>query len=252
MTLQIGPFPLLSYKHILFAICYWGLAITIGILLRKIPHKYVKLILIIMTAVFLPCEVYKAYSRISSNPGNVYNWLYYPYCALFVPALVYSLIPNKHIEKLGLTFLAFGCFWGGFMYMTNPGGGIIDHPLFHPSTIYGTMFHFSMLTISITVLSTGYIKPTAKDFIYYGIFMFIACVPSLILNGIYGSNLLFLDNPIGAPILNDIYLWCQPVYCLVSLFGQGVAFYFMGLGMYKGIIYIINKIRVKKGLALIG
>ena len=250
MSLQIGPFPVGSAGHIIFALIYWSLAIVVSILLRKQSKKVIYIIIACLAVIFVPFEVYMQISRIVHNWGNPSWWLYYPVCALFAPALVFSLFKNKYIKNMGLSFLAIGGIFGGFMYMTNPGGGIIDNSLFHWHTIYGTSYHFSMLTLGLTILTSNYYKLTLKGTLYYMAFMFTPILLGLILNPIYNVNILFLDNPTGAPILNDIYLWCKPVYTTLVAFGQGVAWYLLGLGASTIVDKCIEKHKQKKGLAL--
>ena len=79
------------------------------------------------------------------------------------------------------------------------------------------IYHSVMVYIGILVIRNGYTKLRISDFIYYSLVVLVSGSTAIIINRLFGSNLMFLsDNFPGTPI-EILYNLCGPFFSLTML-----------------------------------
>ena len=83
------------------------------------------------------------------------------------------------------------------------------------------------------VLKTNYIELEKKDAIYYFILILAISVVALIINNIFGSNLMFISQNFPGMPIEIIYNATGPLFTLVMSLGQMTLPFYMVYGIVK-------------------
>ena len=77
-----------------------------------------------------------------------------------------------------------------------------------------------MVYLSLLVLKTKYIELEKRDAIYYFVLILIISIVALIINNIFGSNLMFISQNFPNTFVNVIYVVCGKLFTPVMILGQ--------------------------------
>lgn len=177
------------------------------------------------------------------NNINSYVPLYY--CSLFIYASLFSSFGKGILKRIGDVFLATGAIIGGLIFIFYPATSLPDYPAFHLVSIHSFFFHGLMIYIGLLINMKKYVMLKKQDIKYYAFLVGIICLLAIIINNIFGSNLMFISDRFDIFILRDIYDLTQGFYPLViSLIQMFLPFY---------IVYFFNDLiknreyNIKKG-----
>lgn len=161
-------------------------------------YKIIKRLTVIMCIL----EVIRIIYSISQNSlyeVNTYMPLYY--CSMLLYAGLLSSFGKEKLKRMGDVFLATGCIIGGIVFIIYPSTSLLSYPAFHFLSIHSFLFHGVMIYLGILVNKTEYIKLKKEDIKYFAILVGTMCILALIVNNIFGSNLMFISqNFCGTPI----------------------------------------------------
>lgn len=139
-------------------------------------------------------------------------------CSLFwimLPLAVFS--KNEALKRSAMSNICSVGFLGGvfgLVFNTH----LNYHPFFSFVPMRSLLYHFLMILISMTMLSTGYYKVKSGDANLAFIPFMLILIPSVLLNLAYGWDYCFTGGGIGTPLESISSLVSRPTY-FVMLYG---------------------------------
>ena len=169
-------------------------------------------------------------------------WVPLAFCSLFIYASWLAGFGKGIFEKLGKSFLIYGCPTAGFLFLIFPTTSLQLHPIYHYLCLYSMLFHGAMLWLGILHILHSTELPFLKTFIYYAVLCTIFAIPSIILNSILGCNMMFLNKPFNVPLefISQIYEFSHILY-MILIFIAYLACSFVSFGIYKLSVLIKSK-----------
>lgn len=214
------------------------LRVTVRLSLEKV-RKLNLWIAIIFTAI----EIFKISLRIyKGHPPT--DWVPLYFCSLYLYAVWFSLSKNEFVNKIGRTYIAMGGIVAAITFCLYPSTSLAIYPIWHPESIHSYIYHIVLFCSGVTVLTTGYYRPKAKDSIHYLIFMCIVAIPSVILNSTIGTNCLFLADAYGLAFLPDIIAFSPVLYGILAFLMQASGVFWVDFAVYK-VFMKLNKSKDK-------
>ena len=223
---------LFSLEHLLFVMAFVLIAILSLYLSKKIDSKYTKKILFVIAIAVTIMEIVKIAIRVyKKQPYDDYIPVYF--CSLFIYAIWMVFIKNKYVERMGYTFMVFGGIFASIVFSLYPTTSLLLYPIWHPATIHSFVYHTLMFFSGCLVANSKLYTPNIKDSYLYTGFLSVFCIIGVILNHYLNTNMMFLSNPFGLPLLSDLasnYNW---LYILVVYLAESVLLYWINYGVYK-------------------
>lgn len=178
----------------------------------------VRKIILVLTVFLWVLEIIKIVFNLKVNEiGNINNYVPLYYCSLVLYCGFMSVFGRGIVKRCGDVFLGVGAFTGGAAFLLFPSTSLTMYPVFHYISIQSMIYHSVMVYIGILVIRNGYTKLRISDFIYYSLVVLAAGSAAIIINRLFGSNLMFLsDNFPGTPI-EILYNLCGPFFSLTML-----------------------------------
>ena len=168
------------------------------------------------------------------NP-NHYIPLYY--CSLILYAGLLSSFAKGNLKKIGDVFISTGAIVGGTFFLCCPNTSLTMYPMFHYISIQSFIFHGTMVYLGILVNITDYVDLKITDIKYYAILVSIASFISYIINGILGTNFMFISKNFPNTPVDILYRATGKFFTSVMILIQILCpFYVMYL-----IIHIIKR-----------
>ncbi len=145
-------------------------------------------------------------------------WFPLSYCGLFIYALWMVGYGKGKIKRCGEVFIAYGCAFAGLMFLIFPTTSLMLFPIWHYFSIYSLLFHSLMMFVGVRLLLAEQKFNKSTYLYYFGYVLFFATI-SIIMNCIFGCNLMNLREPYNIPIqiLQDIYSAFNPAYTVIGL-----------------------------------
>ena len=234
-------FAMYTVEHFVIIAVFLFLAFFLVIKSRKLKEKTVNFIILLSAIFVVSTETIKILGKYF-NDASFISMVPMPFCSLFIPGVVCSLFKNKHIRRMGYTFMGLGGIVGGFAYIFIPNGSVGSYPIYHLNFIHGVTYHFIMLYVGLLILITKTYIPKLSDFKYYFSFITLFTIIGVIVRQKFGGNWLFLFEPVNIKILDSILSYNNVLYFLMIYIGESVVFYFGCYFLY----YFINKLFEKK------
>ena len=231
-----GACGLFNVEHLISIICFFVLLILGLFASKKMTNNGYRICHILVALLTTIFEIVKITLKLSVGRGPD-DWLPLYYCSLFLFAIWLSLLKNKTLSTIGYSYITMGGILAGTLFTFYPSTSLGMYPFFHPSCFHSFFYHLTMVYFGLlTIIKNKYI-PNPKHFIYYFIFIIVACIPSYFFNEWLGSNCMFLHNAFGLPILNDILKFSHPLYMIVIIIAQTFGIYWISYGFY----YLIRR-----------
>lgn len=220
--------------YISSAICVLLIALFV-FLSRKISDRALLLVTRVLAIAIGTLEVIKIIFKLAIGEGVIIDhWVPLFYCSLFIYALFMCGFGKGVIYKIGCVFLMTGCAIPGLLFLIFPVTSLPDYPYYHFISLHSMLFHSSMVYLGIIYLKKSYVAFSKRSYLYYVIFVSVPILLSLILNPIFDSNLMLIDNPVNLPIelIYQIYQAVPFVYTLGACLLYLTAPYFITLGAF--------------------
>ena len=209
---------------------------------RKMSHKSVKRVLLVMAIWTIVSEVVKAiFTWVTYGIEDV-DFLPLYFCSLFMYCTVFSVVPSKTLNKCGLSFIFFGGIIGAVSFFIYPDACIPNYPIYHFMCLRTMLFHGSMIYTGLLIVITNYYKPTIKDFKYYFIELIIISLLAYTINVIFSKNLMYIQEPLNFDISRNLYDAAPKLYPFIIMLLQIVVPFFLSYLVY----ILISKLCVKK------
>ena len=216
---EYKPCGLFSLQHIIL-LAVTILIIVVALKLTKTNKKEnIRKIIMGITIFCWIMEIIKIVFNLKiGNVHNVNTYIPLYYCSILLYAGLLSSFGKGKAKRMGDVFLATGAFVGGSIFLFFPTTSLPTYPIFHYISLQSFLYHGCMVYLSLLVLKTKYIELEKKDAIYY--FVLIISIVALIINNIFGSNLMFISQNFPNTFVNVIYVVCGKLFTPVMILGQ--------------------------------
>lgn len=231
--------------HFVTIFLFFGLLVLALFLSRRATEKQVKRIHLGVAIFVTVLEIVKISLRVYKGQGAD-SWVPLYYCSLFIFAIWLSLCKKDWLNRIGYSYITMGGATASVFFTFYPSTSLALYPLLHPSSIHSFLYHWIMCYTGLLLLMKGRYAPTAKDAVYYFIFIFIACIPSYILNETIGTNCMFLRHAFKLPILEGVLNTSKWLYMAIVFLAQAVGMYWLNYGIYKLYYHIKAKKEYKQ------
>lgn len=236
-----------------------AILITLAVIFtRKISDKGLTIVTRVMAVMFTVMEIIKiVFKFVNNDTVQLDHWFPLAFCSLFIYVLWFCGFGKGFLYELGASFIAGGCFIGGFAFLVMPLTSLQYHPIYHFLSLHSMLFHSCMVYMAIMYVMKGKFKVNTENYKYYLTITGFACVVSVGLNLITDalpmtvtSNIMLLRHlplPETFPI--------KFVYDLVGKIGAPFSFYTIITTLIytvlpyftvMGVCKLISKIKGKK------
>lgn len=236
---EYPPCGMFTIPH-LIALVICLLLIIIGVYYsKKLKEKNIYIIIKIVAIIVALLELIKIGYKFYYGQVHLDAWFPLAYCSLFIYSTWMAGFGKGKIRKIGLSFLVGGGIIAGLAFLIFPTTSLMMHPIFHFLSIHSMIFHSLMMYVGIVCYTHKLFTFNKESYISYFLFCFIFIIMALVVNKIYGCNMMFLKEPFNIPIplLQEIQNKMQWLYTLIIMIVYLVVPY--------GIVEFINKILIK-------
>jgi hypothetical protein len=216
--------------HIIFIILGFITVPVLALLARKLNHKTIRKILII---VFLASSSLEAFKIIWESLAQGY-FQYGGIMPLYLSSMFMYLLPfaiwskKPVIRQCALAFLATFSILGGLANFIFP-NILKGYPIWSFAGLHSMLYHYTMVLVGVSLWTTGYYKASFKDALYSYLPVFIFSIPVIAVDKIFHFDYMFYNGGGGTPfaILSNLMPgWTWTIfllfaYCLVN----GLIFY---------------------------
>ena len=211
---EYKPCGLFSLQHIIL-LAVTILIIIVALKLTKTNKKEnIRKIIMGITIFCWIMEIIKIVFNLKiGNAHNVNTYIPLYYCSILLYAGLLSSFGKGKAKRMGDVFLSTGAFVGGSIFLFFPTTSLPTYPIFHYISLQSFLYHGCMVYLSLLVLKTKYIELEKRDAIYYFVLI-------LIINNIFGSNLMFISQNFPNTFVNVIYVVCGKLFTPVMILGQ--------------------------------
>ena len=218
---EYKPCGLFSLQHIILLFITIVLIIIALKLTKTNKKENIRKIIISVTIFCWIMEIIKIVFNLKiGNAHNVNTYIPLYYCSILLYVGILSSFGKGKAKRLGDVFLATGAFVGGSIFLLFPTTSLPTYPIFHYISLQSFLYHGCMVYLSLLVLKTNYIELEKKDAIYYFILILVISVVALIINNIFGSNLMFISQNFPNTFVNVIYVISGKLFTPVMILGQ--------------------------------
>ncbi len=227
--LMIGIFAILAFLIIFF--------------FRKMSVKRVGHCMLAISIFITVVEIAKiTYRVIDDQPAG--DWIPLYYCSLFIFASWFCNLKNEWLRSVGCSFITMGGACAAIIFTLYPSTSLNIYPLWHFESIYSYIYHLLMFTSGVIMVTSGFYKPKREHALHYFVFLFLAAIPSIIINlTVENANCLFMNDAYELPVLSSIEAVAPWLYAIIAFLGQSVLMFWGNYGIYHGGKYIIEKIK---------
>lgn len=155
-------------------------------------------------------------------------WLPISFCSLFIYATWLSGYGKGTLKKVGDAYIVIGSLLGGLGFLLIPTTSLMRYPIWHFLCLYSLLFHMLMIYLGVMYIGHRRIPLNRTTYFYFSLYFLLSAVICIILNSIYGSNLMILREPFNVPFLfvHKLQAKSQVAYTLLStlcyLIGPGI------------------------------
>lgn len=234
---KYSPCGMFTVGHIILAIVCFIAIIVFIVISYRITIKQLKLITKVFAISLTILELIKIAYKVYYSDIGVDSIVPLSFCSLFIYNCYFSGFGKGKLEKIGNSYIVGGGIICGLFFLIFPTTSLTMHPLFHYLSLYSMLYHSMMVYLGIMYLIKEVMIPNLNNFTLYTICCGMFYVPTLIINIIKDSNLMFLKEPYRVPIafLHKLQQNNQVIYTLLIM---GV---YLFIYVFSYIIYLIIK-----------
>lgn len=236
---QVVPCGMFSIGHIiLFSITIISIVIALKYTKNIKPDK-VKKIIRKSTIILWILEIIKIIFNIKNygfKEVNKYVPLYF--CSLILYAGIFSGFCKGKLKKVGDVFLSTGGIIAGIVFLISPLTSLTTYPAIHFISLHSFLLHGTMVYIGLLMLITGYVKIEKNNIIYYFSLIVIISAIAYIVNGICGSNLMFISQNYPGTFIEIIYNISGKLFPIIMILAQATLPFYLVYAIY---VSILNK-----------
>lgn len=236
---EYPPAGLFTYQHIILLVTT---IILIGFFLFNSINKdsnKIKKIITINAIVLGILEIARiAFSLTYTSIDSLNGYMPLFFCSLFLYSAFFSAFSKGKLKRAGDVFIATGGLLGGLTFLICPSTSLPTFPAFHFLSLHSFLYHGTMVYMGLLYNMTNYISLKRSDLTLYSIMVGVLCLICIPLNKNFGSNLMFLSEPLPGKLGKMVHQSLGAFFPIaVSLFHMYVPFEF---------VYLIRKCKEKK------
>ena len=217
---RFEPCGMFTSEHIISSLLCILIVIGLLVLLNKINcrndlnQKIVRITAVSLTVL----EVIKITHSFIYSDLHLDAWFPLSYCGLFIYALWMVGFGKGKVKRCGEVFIAYGCAFAGLMFLIFPTTSLMLFPIWHYFSLYSLLFHSIMIFVGVRLLLKEN-KFDKSTYLNYYIYVLLFATVSIVMNSVFGCNLMNLREPYNIPIqiLQDIYNAFSPAYTIIGL-----------------------------------
>jgi len=233
---DVIPGELFSISHLIIFIIFIIL-IIIGLYLSKnLKRIKVKKLTKIIGIIVAVLEIGKITYNFITGAFLLDQWVPLSFCSIFIYSCLISGFSNKGC-KYSDAFIGSVAFVSGLAYLVFPTTSLTEVPAWHFLCIHSFIYHSLMVYLGLIYLINGIGKPNIQNFKYFASYTAIFVILALVLNKIYGTNLMLLMDQFGIypTVINKLvkYHLYTPLAVLVYMFLPYGISYFVSKLIYK-------------------
>ena len=185
--------------------------------------------------IFLWCmeSVKIIFTLLQNGADNLNTYIPLYYCSLPLYCGFGSVYAKGRIKKLCDIFMMVGGITGGVGYLLFPCTTAGIYPAIHMITLQSFIHHSVMIYLSFLIIKTDYIEACLSDVKYYAFIVIGASVFALVVNAIFGSNLMFVSDYFEGTATEVLYTLCPPLYSILITLIQAFPPYYIIYGSVK-------------------
>jgi uncharacterized membrane protein YwaF len=226
MFREIGAYPpagMFSLGHFILLFIFGGLGILFYYLTKKWTKEKMMIFFKVFSLVLLAMEIFKiiwniSVYKISHETLNRFIPLYY--CSIFLYAFLILSWGKGRFGKSAMVWMTYGGIIAGVAFLMYPSSSLIFYPAFHFLSLHSIFFHVALVLIGTIIIKKEFYIPSRKDFMTFVYFSLAFMIPAFIFNKIFGTNLMFLEEPIAIYIFTRIQEFSPIVFQFVMFFAQ--------------------------------
>ena len=183
--------------------------------------RLIAIVVTILEGVKIAYNFYYGYTGLDA-------WLPISFCSLFIYATWLSGYARGVLKKIGEAYIVIGSLLGGLGFLLIPTTSLMRYPIWHFLCLYSLLFHMLMIYLGVMYIGHRRIPLNRTTYFYFSFFFIVAAIICIILNSVYGSNLMILREPFNVPFLfvHQLKAKSQVAYTLLAtlayLIGPGV------------------------------
>ncbi len=145
-------------------------------------------------------------------------WFPLSFCGLFILALYMSGFGKSWIRQMGDVYIAFGAPVAGLTFLISPSTSLMNFPVWHYLSLYSLGYHSLMIFTGVVYLKNG-LKLNKKSYSHYFKFFAVFSATAIVLNAVFGSNLMILRKPYNIPVafIQQIYMESPIIYTFFAI-----------------------------------
>lgn len=223
--------------------------VIVGLILSKnFTEKQVRLAILIIGIFAVTTEIIKQIFLVTLYGWTEFEPIPMYFCSMLLYCPWFAISNNKHLRKIGTTFLTMGGILAAIAFFAYPNSCIPNYPIYHFMCLRTMLFHGSMIYVGLLILLTGYDKPKLKDYKYFAIVLGCACIISYIWNSIciatgfnVDANMMYIMKPFEIEFIVNLYNFAPWLYPFLAMIVECTIPYFISYGIY----ILVNKL-IKK------
>lgn len=201
-----------TIPHILSAlICVILITVALAVFKKKCNLKsqaMLRIFAVILTAL----ETIKILHSFIYGDLHLDAWFPLSYCGLLIFALWMAGFGKGFIKDTGYVFIAFGCPIAGLAFLISPSTSLMLFPIWHYFSLYSMFYHSLMIFLGISLLFEIK-KLVLTDYLKYCSFTTVFSIIAIIINEVFGSNLMLLRCPFNIPVQGLVDMYNYHPYC---------------------------------------
>ena len=213
---------------------------------RRMSKERMRLMLIIASVFAISTEIIKMIFVGVTYGIDEVEFIPLYFCSLFMYSTVLAATKCEALRNTGLAFLFFGGIIGASAFFIYPDACIPNYPIYHFMCLRTMIFHGLMIYVGFTVVITGYYRPDVRHFKNYLIAMCIIGIGAYTYNMLFGTNLMYISEPLGIPLSEAVYDAIPTLYPLVFMIAQIFVPFFASYGIYRAVLYLISRRKAKQ------
>lgn len=238
------PGLLFSPLHIIVMVILFITVPLVAFLLRKMEHKKIKVLFIVLWALLTVLEITKIIWESVTNPTGfeVTGILPLYICSIFMYIMPFAIWGKEGsiVKRSACSFLCTLNLIGGFVNFVYPVNVLSSYSCISFAGLHTLLYHAVMVFVALLMLFSNYYNfKNIKDAILAFIPLFILSIPANIINFTYNCSYMFFNGGFPFSLISDhmpIWLWVIILYIAYALIP--FLFYLPS--------YICGKVRARK------
>ncbi|MBO4262327.1 MAG: YwaF family protein [Clostridia bacterium] len=235
-----APCGMFTTTHIIAMVVCLILIVVLVFISRDMTTETLKKLSGIMAIIFTAMETVKIAFHLFNGYYKIDQWFPLSFCGLFIYALWLGGYGRGKAAEAAKSYIEGAAFFAGLAFLVIPATSLMKYPIFHFQCLYSLMFHSGMIYLSIMYMKLGVVKHDLRHFGYFCGFFGVLASVALVMNIIFGSNIMLIMEPYNVPFgfFYTIREFSVVAYILFVSFG----YTFVNYWATAPIVFIVRRI----------